>query len=130
MTKRDIRDGFSTVTPYLFISNIESLFVFMKQAFNAIETYRSLNEKGSVKHAEFRIGNSMIMAAEASNPEMAMPCNLHLYIDNLEQFYNQAIESGGTSIMEPNQQPYGEKIAGVKDPTGNIWWMASPISSI
>lgn len=125
MMKKSFREGFHTITPYLVVEDAERLFDFIKQAFGAVETYRSLQPDGRVKHAEFRIGNSMLMAAEA--PEMAMPCNLHLYIDDPDDFYFRALQAGGSSIMEPNNRPMGERLAGVRDPSGNMWWMSSPI---
>jgi PhnB protein len=32
---------------------------------------------------------------------------------------------GATSLMEPADQFYGDRSAGVKDPVGNYWWIAT-----
>jgi PhnB protein len=44
--------------------------------------------------------------------------------------YKRAIAAGGTSIMEPADQFYGDRNAGVKDSAGNIWWMATHIEDV
>ena len=36
-----------------------------------------------------------------------------------------ALQAGATSMMEPADQFYGDRNAGVKDPCGNIWRIAT-----
>jgi uncharacterized glyoxalase superfamily protein PhnB len=35
------------------------------------------------------------------------------------------MEAGATSLYEPAQMPYGERSAGVMDPVGNHWYIAT-----
>lgn len=125
-----MRDGFRTITPYLIINNALILLDFVKKAFGAEERYRSLSENGRLKHGEVRIGDSMLMLAEAPNTADTRPCHLHLYMENPELHYQRSIDAGATSVMEPtDRMAIGERLAGVQDPTGNIWWIAWPISN-
>ena len=39
--------------------------------------------------------------------------------------YKRALQAGATSLMEPADQFYGDRSAGVKDPVGNYWWIAT-----
>ena len=39
--------------------------------------------------------------------------------------YAKVIQAGATSVMEPMDQFYGDRSAGVKDPVGNFWWIAT-----
>src|SRR5579862_514755 len=50
--------GFSTVTPYVTVTDIERFIAFAKDAFGAVETHRSLSGAGGI-HCELRIGDSM-----------------------------------------------------------------------
>ncbi len=127
MAKKAIREGFHTVTPYLMVHGAERLVDFLKHALDAEETYRSLTKDNRIKHAELRIGDSMIMLAEAL--DTPRPCHIHLYVADPDAYHRQAIQAGGVSVMEPNDRPIGERLAGVADPSGNVWWMSAPLGS-
>ena len=42
----------------------------------------------------------------------------------------RAIEAGATGFREPADQPYGDRMAGVKDPFGYRWFLATHIRDI
>jgi len=46
-------------------------------------------------------------------------------VNNADAVYKRALQAGATSIMEPMDQFYGDRHGGVKDPAGNIWWIAT-----
>src|SRR5262249_49187277 len=48
-----------------------------------------------------------------------------VYVENVDATYRRAIETGAVSIGEPVDQPYGERGAGVKDSSGNVWYIAT-----
>ena len=68
-----IRDGFRTITPYLFAQNASQLMEFISVAFGGSETYRKERPDGAVTHAEMRIGDSMLMLGEATPQLGPMP---------------------------------------------------------
>jgi PhnB protein len=39
--------------------------------------------------------------------------------------YRRALQAGATSLIEPADSFYGDRNAGVKDPVGNLWWIAT-----
>ena len=39
--------------------------------------------------------------------------------------YARAMQEGATSVQAPNDKPYGERSAGIKDPFENVWWAAT-----
>src|SRR5688572_17380631 len=53
------------------------------------------------------------------------PTALHLYVPDADAVYQRAMNAGATSLEEPVDQFYGDREAGVKDPTGNVWWIAT-----
>ena len=121
---KPIPDGFHTVTPYLTVEGADKLLDFVKSSFGAEEINRSTRPDGTVWHAAVRIGNSMVMLAEAAEPWKPMPTSIYLYVNDVDATYKKAIAAGGTSIMEPADQFYGDRHGGVQDPVGNIWWVA------
>lgn len=76
-------------------------------------------------NAEVRIGDSVVMVSEARSEFKPMPSSIYLYVENTDETYESALQAGGISIMEPEDEFYGDRNAGVKDPTGNHWWIAT-----
>ena len=54
-----------------------------------------------------------------------MPGAIYLYVKDADATYKRALQAGATSLMEPTDQFYGDRSAGVKDPVGNYWWIAT-----
>ena len=125
MAVKPIPDGYHSVTPYLVVPGVARLIEFLKQAFGAIETERHARPDGAIMHAEVRIGDSVVMMGEPSGPYPAMPACVYLYVSDADATYKRAIEAGATSLMEPADQFYGDRHGGVKDPSGNTWWIAT-----
>ncbi len=119
-----VREGFHTVTPYLMVREAERLIDFVKQAFGATELLRATGSAGGM-HAEVRIGDSAVMIGGAGAPDGEMPAAIHLYLDDVDAVYERALRAGATSITEPADQAYGDRSAGVKDPFGNVWYIAT-----
>ena len=126
MAVKSIPDGFHTVTPYLVVSGVSTLLEFLKQAFDAQEILSPmLRSDGGVGHAEVKIGDSIIMMGEPMGDMQPMPGSLYLYVQDTDAVYQRALQAGATSLMEPADQFYGDRSAGVKDAVGNQWWIAT-----
>ena len=125
MTGKHIPNGYHTVTPYLMVREVARLIAFLEQAFGAKESERLRRPDGTIMHAEVRIGDSVVMMGEASNESEPRPGSLYLYVEDTDAVYQRALAAGATSIMEPADQFYGDRNAGVKDPAGNYWWIAT-----
>jgi uncharacterized glyoxalase superfamily protein PhnB len=115
--------GYHTVTPYLTVRRAEQLVEFVKQAFGATEVFRTIGSAGGL-HAEVTIGESKLMIGGYEAVE-EIPTALHLYVPDADAVYQRALDAGATSVEEPVDQFYGDREAGVKDPTGNVWWIAT-----
>ena len=125
MAVKPIPDGFHTVTPYLVVPDAAQLIDFLKRAFNAEEIHRSHRPDGAVAHAQVKIGDSMVMMGQAQDEWKPMPCMLYLYVEDVDAWYERAIQAGGTSVREVNDEAYGDRAGGVQDPAGNQWWIAT-----
>jgi uncharacterized glyoxalase superfamily protein PhnB len=98
---------------------------FLKRAFGADEVSCHKLPDGLIAHAEMRIGDSTIGIGEATGGAAPMPAALHLYVKNADAVYRRALAAGAVSIQEPADQEYGDREAGVKDPAGNHWYIAT-----
>ena len=130
MAVKPIPEGFHTVTPYLVVKDASKVLDFVKQAFDAKEMHRSVRPDGKIMHAQFRIGDSMVMIADGTPDHPPTPCSLYLYVKDTDALYKSAIKAGGTSIMEPMNMFYGDRNGGVKDPSGNQWWIGTHIEDV
>ncbi len=130
MAVKPIPEGHHTVTPYLVVRGAAQLIDFMKQAFAAEEIQRFTLQDGSIMHAEVRIGDSMVMLGEAGGEYEPMPTMLHLYVEDVDAVYHQALQAGAVSLREPADQLDGDRRGGVKDSSGNQWWMATHIEDV
>jgi PhnB protein len=120
--------GFHMVTPYLVAEDGPALLEFTKQAFGGEETFRTVAPAGGL-HAEVRIGDSMLMVGGGipgrefrSTPKTHA---LHIYVEDTDAVCKKALAAGATLIDEPRDQEYGERSGSVKDPAGNIWYIAT-----
>ncbi len=123
------REGFTSVTPYLVIRRSVELMDFIKDVFDASETFRQPGPSGGIMHAEVRIGNSMLMLGGSPDmPYPETPAALHCYVENVDRVYRRALAAGATSLNEPTDHDYGERGASVKDAFGNHWYLATPLA--
>ena len=131
MAVKPVPDGYHTVTPYLVVQGAAQLIEFLKRAFDARDVHECMRRPdGTVAHAELRIGDSVVMLADAAGDHKPLPCALYLYVPDVDATYKRALQAGATSVMEPANQFYGDRNAGVKDPVGNLWWIATHVEDV
>ena len=125
MAVKPIPEGYHSVNPYLTVHGVPKLIDFLKQAFAAQEIERMAQPDGTIRHAEVRIGDSVVMMSEAGGEREPRPSAIYLYVSDTDAAYKRALQAGGSSLMEPADQFYGDRSAGVQDPSGNYWWIAT-----
>ncbi len=120
--------GFHTVTPYMIAPDGDAMLAFAKNAFGAEETFRAIGGAGGI-HGETRIGDTMLMMGGGIPGKpfnaKANTTALHIYVEDTDAAYKKALQAGATSIGEPQDHEYGERGASVKDPFGNLWYIAT-----
>ena len=116
------REGFHAVTPYLIAQPAVELVDFVKQAFGAVESFRTTGSAGGL-HCEVKIGDSIVMIGGGPGFE-TRPAAIHLYVPDVDEVYARALAAGATSQAAPSDQEYGERVASVKDIGGNEWYIA------
>jgi PhnB protein len=119
---KHIRHGVGSVRPYL-CGRLDMLEL-VKRAFGAVELERL--EAGKGFHVEAKIGDSMIVMEVGDPPHPSgKPASIYVYIDDVDASYQRALAAGATSVAAPEDKPYQERAAGVKDSFGNTWWIAT-----
>jgi len=135
---KPIPDGYHSVQPYMMFKNCSDAIAFYVRAFGAKEKFRMPNAEGRITHAEMQIGDSVVMMADEA-PQMdafsinhfgGSPVSLLIYTEDCDAMYKQALQAGAQSLREPTDQPYGDRMSGVKDPFGYKWYISTHIKDV
>ncbi|HKW32440.1 MAG TPA: VOC family protein [Candidatus Acidoferrum sp.] len=116
-------EGLRSVQPYLHLRGAHNMIPFMEAAFGAEDLGSHKTPEGRVLHATMRIGNATLEIDEAHGEYQPKPCLLHVYVPDADAMYAQALRAGATSVEPPNDKPYGDRSAAVKDAFGNTWYL-------
>ena len=119
---RQPRAGYRAVTPRLVVPDVATQVSFLRDVFGAtgdIETDRP---------AEVRIGDSVIMISSIGERDR-FPAFLYIYVDDAEEAFRRAVSAGAEVLEEPLDTPYGDRRAMVRDPFGNVFQIAHPMST-
>lgn len=138
MPVKAIPDGYHSIQPYLYIRGADHAIEFYQRAFGATTLVHMPGPEGRVMHAEMRFGDSVIMMADEApergicSPEYykGAPFSLALYVEDCDATYYQAIAAGAKSVREPADQFYGDRSAGVLDPFGFQWYIATHVRDV
>lgn len=125
-----IPDGYHSITPYFTVVDADKLIAFLEEGFEGNLLVSNRNTAGRIQHARVKIGDSIIMLNEATGEYSVNASQMHLYVENVDATLKKTLEAGADMLMAPNVRPHGDRMAGIKDPCGNIWWIAShtPVS--
>ena len=130
MAVKPIPENYPRVSPYLVVKNVEETMDFIQYVFEGKVREKRVMPDGSVNHGEMNIGNSVILMGKATEDYPPLNAMLYIYVEDTDKAYSRAIEKGAVSVMEPANQFYGDRNAGVKDKNGISWWMASHIEDV
>ncbi|MDB5976296.1 MAG: glyoxalase [Nevskia sp.] len=135
---KPIPEGMRTVTPHLVCAGAAKAIEFYKQAFNAIEVTRLPGPGGKLIHAQIRIGDSAVMLVDEF-PEMGSagpqalkhsPVVIHLYVEDADVLFKQAIAAGAKVIMPLADMFWGDRYGQLRDPFGHQWSVATHLRDL
>ncbi|MGH9343603.1 MAG: VOC family protein, partial [Terriglobia bacterium] len=136
-----IPEGSHSLNPYICIADAAKAIEFYKQAFGAIEKLRLLRlmqPGGRVGHAELKIGDSRLMLSDEF-PEIGVrsphtiggtPVSFVLYVEDVQAVFNRAVAAGAKVRRPIADQFYGDRVGGVEDPFGHVWWIHTHIEDV
>lgn len=136
---RPIPEGYHSLTPHLVVENAGEAIDFYKKAFGAKERARMESPDGNaVMHAELQIGDSVIMLNDEfpdhgiRSPRAydGSPVSIHLYVENVDTVFRQAIEAGAKEVFPLQDQFWGDRFGKLVDPYGHHWSLATHIEDV
>jgi PhnB protein len=135
---KPIPDDYPRVTPYLFIDGASAAIDFYCSVLGARERMRMAGPDGTIFHAELEVGDSMIMLGD-QNPEMDVrgpraiggtPMMLHVYVEDADRVFEQAIGAGAKALRPVEDQFYGDRSGRFEDPFGHRWDVATHVEDV
>ncbi len=137
-TIKPIPEGFHSITPHLVCAGAIAAIDFYQRAFNAVEVMRLPGAADKLMHAQIRIGDSNIMLVDEM-PEWGSlgpsalkgaPITLHLYVNDADAAFAQAIAAGATVKMPLADMFWGDRYGILVDPFGHHWSIATHIRDV
>ncbi len=126
-----VRDRYRTVSAYLICRDAEAVRAFAKAAFDASEVDEPIVlENRGLAHVALTIGDSVVMIGSPPEGMAEIPAMLHLYVEDCDATHARALAAGGSEMMPPALQAHGDRAGMVKDPGGNLWWIATPVEEV
>jgi PhnB protein len=130
---KPIPDGYHAITPYLFIKGAAKALEFYQKVFGAKVRLKMDGPNGTVGHAEIQIGDSMIMLADeclemdARSPQTigGSAVGLHLYVEDVDRTFNQAVAAGAKVARPIEDKFYGDRSGSLTDPFGHLWFVST-----
>ncbi|MFJ1262680.1 VOC family protein [Capnocytophaga canis] len=133
MEKKEIKiPHYNTVNPFVIIKGGATKFIdFVEKVFDGKENkqVRTPDRDGTLIHAEIQIGDSMILLADSKADWAFTPAFLQIYVDNAQQILEKAKTEKAEIITELSDFYNGLKLARLKDPFGNIWWLYEKVAN-
>ena len=132
---KGIPDNSSRIIPRLVCKDGAEEIDFCLATFDAVELNRRMGPDSTMAHALLTIGNEMIMIegewpslpSRAPKPDGSSPVVIFVYVEDVDKTLERAIANGGTVIVQPQNQFWGDRIAWIMDPAGHVWTIATRI---
>jgi uncharacterized glyoxalase superfamily protein PhnB len=125
--KRYVPEGLPNLMTVFHPRGANRMLDFLESAFTAERLAVHQTRKGTVKHAQIRIGESIVEMGEAHGQWQPRPMHFMLNVADCDAAYEHAMKAeGANSVSQPANAPYGGRSATVQDPFGNTWYLNSP----
>ena len=112
----------SQLFPILLTRNLPRLVSFYERALRGVVDYR-FGDAGqddyvalTLGEASLGIGRDPAAPGSGSSDRIA----LWFYVDDVDAAYSRWREVGGDMVQDPQDMPWGERVAQVRDPDGNL----------
>ena len=124
------------ITPYLFYEDVAAALDWLATAFGFRERMRMPGPDGAITHAEMELADGVIMmghpGSDYQNPKRHGHVSQlqYVYVDDVDEHFEQAKRAGATILDEPEDQFYGDRRYAVEDLEGHQWNFAQHVRDV
>ncbi|MFE2827679.1 VOC family protein [Streptomyces sp. NPDC059271] len=118
----------STIQPVIVTADQDALLGFYTKLFGAEESFR-VPAEGPAFYVGLRIGDSDLglVTREDAATGAASRILLSIDVDDVDETLARVAALGGSVSGGPNDMPWGQRVAHIKDPDGNPVNLTQPI---
>jgi len=111
----------STIRPIIVTNDLDRLLAFYRELLGAVEVMR-FPEDGPVFYVGLTLGDSELGISSDASISPGDPGRMLLSIEvpDVDALLPKAEGLGGTVTGGPNDMPWGQRVAHIKDPDGNV----------
>lgn len=138
MDKAINTSDYGTVAVRLVVRDAKAAIDFYKKVFGAKHLYSLTTPDGGIAHAEFKIGDTIIMIVD-ENPEWGnkspqtlggSPFTLNIMVENPDATLAEAEKAGGKVLSPVADQFYGFRSGRFQDPSGHVWIVSKVLEEL
>lgn len=114
------------VNTYLAVANVAASIDFLEQVLGFHRGVVLPDTDGQPRYAEMRHGDSVVMLVrkgDATSATAGAPA-LYTYVADVDGALGQA-RGAGAGVTDPEDKPWGDRVATVVDPDGYRWVLAT-----
>jgi uncharacterized glyoxalase superfamily protein PhnB len=127
----------SSVVPYLFYDDVERAAGFLENAFGFARTFVSPAPEGGLAHAQLALGSGRVMLGQtgrglrlvkSAGALDALHAGVYVFVDEVDAHCAKARAAGARVLLEPADQPWGDRMYCAVDPEGQFWMFAKHLT--
>lgn len=129
LEKTQIPAGHNVVNMFVLIKGGADRFIlFVEAVLGGTERadVRTPDKDGTLIHAEIQLGDSTLLLADSKPNWPYTPAFIQVYVQDAQAVLAKAQQAGAEVVTEVSAFYNGFRLARMKDPWGNLWWLYEP----
>ena len=139
MSDSEVTPAEPDVVPYLFYADVEAAVRFLAEAFAFAVVFTSPDPAGGLAHAQLAHGSGKVMLGHAGDGGLrmvkradalpALHAAVYVFVDDVDTHCERVRANGAKVLVEPADQPWGDRMYGAVDLEGQFWMFAKHLAS-
>jgi uncharacterized glyoxalase superfamily protein PhnB len=127
-----------SLAPYLFYDDVARAARFMQEAFGFTLTFTSPDPEGGLAHAQLAHEAGLIMVGHTGGGGLrlvksagaldALHAGVYVFVNDVDAHCERARGAGAKVLLEPADQPWGDRMYCAVDPEGQFWMFAKRLA--
>ena len=127
-----------SLAPYLFYDDVERAARFIEEAYGFTRVFSSRGPDGVLAHAQVAHGSGLIMLGHAGGGGLrmvksagalpALHAGIYVFVDDVDAHCAHARAHGAKVLLEPADQPWGDRMYCAVDPEEQFWMFAKHLA--
>jgi uncharacterized glyoxalase superfamily protein PhnB len=123
-----------SLSPYLFYDDVARAARFIEEAFGFARIFESAAPDGTLAHVQVAHGAGVVMLGHTGGGGLrlvkragslgALHAGIYVFVDDVDAHCERARAAGANVLLEPGDQPWGDRMYCAVDPEGQFWMFA------